>query len=219
MGRGQRGPAEPLVPGGCAVGGGGGAGASPGPSLCQSAAAAAACTTSKHFVRGWRGAEWGQEERGHGSSESSSPLPSSSSSAAIPLPPCTSPLPCSAPIPPSTWEGGTPPAGTRGGGRRRPCSGCFSVLSEESTSMAWSTGDVDEGPAGRRERTRRESERPAQVARGRGHVPQLGQEAPGAHAAWAGEAPVTQRGPTRGRSRGSRRPLTAPRGPAAPHQP
>ncbi|XP_047909347.1 uncharacterized protein [Anser cygnoides] len=110
-------------------------------------------------------------------------------------------------------------AGTRGGGRRRPCSGCFSVLSEESTSMAWSTGDVDEGPAGRRERTRRESERPAQVARGRGHVPQLGQEAPGAHAAWAGEAPVTQRGPTRGRSRGSRRPLTAPRGPAAPHQP
>ncbi|KAM6032544.1 uncharacterized protein VSU04_017325 [Chlamydotis macqueenii] len=60
-------------------------------------------------------------------------------------------------------EHGDSGKGASGGGRRRPhrpCSGCFSVLSEESRSTPWRAGEDDEAQAGRRERARRDGERP-----------------------------------------------------------
>ncbi|XP_062474183.1 uncharacterized protein LOC134163372 isoform X3 [Pezoporus occidentalis] len=55
--------------------------------------------------------------------------------------------------------------GMSGVGRRRPhrpCSGCFSVLSEESRSMSWRDSEDDEGQPRRRERDRREDKEQAQ---------------------------------------------------------
>ncbi|KAM4791095.1 uncharacterized protein ACIQIH_016311 [Cyanocitta cristata] len=60
-------------------------------------------------------------------------------------------------------------------GRRRPhrpCSGCFSVLSEESQSMPWNSREEDAAQPGRRARSRkglegrarRESPEPARAA-------------------------------------------------------
>ncbi|XP_054484713.1 uncharacterized protein LOC129117827 [Agelaius phoeniceus] len=69
-------------------------------------------------------------------------------------------------------------------GRRRPhrpCSGCFSVLSEESQSMPWNSREEEAPQPGRRARSgkglegraRRESPEPAQPAGHPGRIPLL----------------------------------------------
>ncbi|KAM6102625.1 uncharacterized protein LJ206_009084 [Theristicus caerulescens] len=112
--------------------------------------------------------------------------------------------------------------GTSGGGRRRPhrpCSGCFSVLSEESRSMSGRAGEDDDVQSGKRERARREDKEPAQPAGRPGSVLLPRQEALSARTARRGAVPAAGRSPVPGESRGPGRPQAVPWGPAAPSQP
>ncbi|KAM3679483.1 uncharacterized protein VK521_001414 isoform 1-T1 [Ammospiza maritima maritima] len=79
-------------------------------------------------------------------------------------------------------HGGSGMAAHRREGRRRPhrpCSGCFSVLSEESQSMPWNSREEEAAQPGRRARSgkgpegraRRESPEPAQPSGHAGHIP------------------------------------------------
>ncbi|KAM6413200.1 uncharacterized protein J5M81_002209 [Pluvialis apricaria] len=111
--------------------------------------------------------------------------------------------------------------GTSGGGRRRPhrpCSGCFSVLSEESRSMSWHTGEHDEVQSGRRERARREAKEPAQVMRHAGSVLLLRQDVLSARTAQRGAVPAAGRSLMPGERRGPGRLQTVPWRPPAPSQ-
>ncbi|KAM6277056.1 uncharacterized protein M6G45_001616 [Spheniscus humboldti] len=111
--------------------------------------------------------------------------------------------------------------GTSGGGRRRPhrpCSGCFSVLSEESRSTSWHAGEDDEVQPGRRERTRREDKEPARPARHPGSVPLPRQEVLSARTARRGAVPAAGRSLVPRGSRGPSRPQAVPWGPPAPSQ-
>ncbi|KAM7124025.1 uncharacterized protein J5F26_001833 isoform 2-T3 [Ciconia maguari] len=112
--------------------------------------------------------------------------------------------------------------GMSSGGRRqphRPCSGCFSVLSEESRSMSWRASEDDEVQPGRRERARREDEEPARPARHPGSVLLPRQEALSTRTARRGAVPAARRGHVPGESRGPGRPQAMPWGPPALSRP
>ncbi|XP_029864869.1 uncharacterized protein LOC115339288 [Aquila chrysaetos chrysaetos] len=103
--------------------------------------------------------------------------------------------------------------GMSSGGRRRPhrpCSGCFSVLSEESQSTSWHAREDDEVQPGRRGRARREDKEPAQPMRHPGSVLLPWQEALSTRTVWRGGVPAAGRSPTPGESRGSGHPQAVP---------
>ncbi|XP_065486383.1 germ cell nuclear acidic protein-like [Caloenas nicobarica] len=93
--------------------------------------------------------------------------------------------------------------GTGVGGRRRPhrpCSGCFSVLSEESQVTSWRASEDEDVRPGRRERAAREYKEPAQPARHGGSVRPARQEVPSVPR--RGAVPAARRSPTAGERRG-----------------
>ncbi|OPJ87079.1 hypothetical protein AV530_010047 [Patagioenas fasciata monilis] len=96
--------------------------------------------------------------------------------------------------------------GTGVGVRRqphRPCSGCFSVLSEESQAMPWRASEDEDIQSGRQDRPTRKDEEPAQPARRGGSV-RLARQVPNTPRREA--APAAKRNPTAGKRRGPNRP-------------
>ncbi|XP_074942290.1 uncharacterized protein LOC142053985 [Phalacrocorax aristotelis] len=108
------------------------------------------------------------------------------------------------------------------GGRRRPhrpCSGCFSVLSEESRSMSRRDGEDDEVQPGRRERARREDKEPARPVRRPGSVLLPRQEVLSARTVRRGAVLAAERSPMPGESWGPSHPQAVPWGPPGAPQP
>ncbi|XP_064297910.1 uncharacterized protein LOC135311801 [Phalacrocorax carbo] len=108
------------------------------------------------------------------------------------------------------------------GGRRRPhrpCSGCFSVLSEESRSMSRRDGEDDEVQPGRRERARREDEEPARPVRRPGSVLLPRQEVLSARTVRRGAVPAAERSPMPGESWGPGHPRPCRGAPLVPPSP
>ncbi|XP_030337518.1 uncharacterized protein LOC115606170 [Strigops habroptila] len=94
--------------------------------------------------------------------------------------------------------------GTSGVGRRRPhrpCSGCFSVLSEESRSMSWRASEDNEVQPRRRERDRREDKKPARHMRHPSTVQLPRQEVLSARTARQGATLVSRHSSTPGENR------------------
>ncbi|KAM9572874.1 uncharacterized protein ACIB01_002008 [Guaruba guarouba] len=114
--------------------------------------------------------------------------------------------------------------GTSGVGRRqphRPCSGCFSVLSEESRSMSWRASEDDEGQLRRRVRmepVEEDGERGGTGGRTRnrhsmrhpGTIPLPRQEVLSAQTAWQGAKLVPLHSPAPGENRGPGQPQAVP---------